>query len=78
MDSDGSSLGKRAFLLAVDSANVYLYCGDSGTHPKSDVAVAACYISTGPVRTSAHVTRTAEQVIHLMAAIHPQSLIFRV
>jgi hypothetical protein len=23
-----------------------LYCDDSGTHPKSDIAVAACYIST--------------------------------
>jgi hypothetical protein len=23
-----------------------LYCDDSGTHPKSDVAVAACYVST--------------------------------
>ena len=23
-----------------------LYCDDSGTHPKSDVAVAGCYVST--------------------------------
>jgi len=39
-----------------------LYCDDSGTHPKSDVAVAACYVA--PVEQWTHLKRNWDEANH--------------